>query len=316
MPPPLLTFFNELAEDDLVELFADGSAADFLVQGGHAMAMALLDLGAERARIVRDLESRGVAVTAWLILDRDDGYWLNADNVAAATRRYAETIAWAEREGLQLHRIGLDIEPPRDAVDALLRRPLPTLWRLLRHRRSRAQIAHAERDYNALVAEIRASGRSVEAYHVPFLEDERLAGTCLLRRTFGILDIDCDLEVPMLYSTYLGEALARSYFPRAPAIALGVTGGGVNAADPREQRRRLSWEALERQLLAAATASEFLYVFSLEGCVWNRLLPCFADIDWRGTESQPGGQVRGALRRRTALRWLLRSEPILDRLLR
>ena len=71
----------------------------------------------------------------------------------------------------------------------------------------------------------------------------------------------------MLYSSYLGSAGARVYFAEAPCIALGVTGGGVNAANPDAMSRFLTWEGLERDLRAAAVHARDLYVFSLEGCV-------------------------------------------------
>src|SRR2546430_6347791 len=49
------------------------------------------------AAVVRGLETRGVPVTGWLLLDIADGYWLNADNPDRARARYDETITWATR---------------------------------------------------------------------------------------------------------------------------------------------------------------------------------------------------------------------------
>lgn len=312
MAPPRITFFNELPSAALVELFAIDGVETFLRDGGYALSMGLIDLTEERAQIVRRLEASRIPVTGWLLLDLAEGYWLNADNAAAARRRYEETIAWADASGLRLHRIGLDIETPRADAAALMQRPRAALWEFLRRRRSPQAIEAAERAYGDLVADIRAAGRSVEAYHFPFLMDERIAGSRLLRRTLGVLDIDCDLEVPMLYSTYLGESLAVSYFAESPAIALGVTGGGVNADDPRERRRLLSGAMLERQLLAAARSSEELYVFSLEGCVWNGLLPQLRELDWRRPVPETLASPQGGARRRMLLRTLLRTEPLLD----
>jgi len=311
-----LTFFNELPSSQLVALFADGKVADFLVAGGYALAMGMIDLTDDRARIVRDLEERGVPVTAWLLLPFEQGYWLNADNAELAISRYRETIAWATSANLQLHRIGLDIEFPHADSVALLQRPGPTLWRLLRQRRARGVVAAAERRYGELVDEIRAGGRSVETYQFPFIVDERRTGSSLLRRVFGILDISADVEVLMLYDTYLGESLSRSYFGEADGIALGVTGGGVNAKDPRERRRLLTWERLARQWLAAGSCSEFLYVFSLEGCVWNHLLPRFAELDARCPIPATIAPTGPGRRRRALLRAILRCERLVDFLLR
>lgn len=310
--PPRLTFFVELTSDRLTELFRDGRAADFLADGGHALSMGLLDLSSERAAIVRALEARQVPVTAWLLLDVAEGYWLNADNPDVARRRYEDTIAWAAREGLRLHRVGLDIEFPRNDAELLMRRGVRGVLTLLRRRRTAAQVAHAERAYVQLVEQIRRDGRSVETYHLPFLLDERRAGSTLLRRVSGLVDIPADVEVHMLYASYFGAAGARAYFSEAPAIAVGVTGGGVNADDDSRSGRLLSWDRLEADLLAAAGARG-VYIFSLEGCVWHDLLDPLRRMDWNKPSSAlPDRALRRAQRKRRLLRLALRAEPLLD----
>src|SRR6185436_11927222 len=162
MPRPHLTYFVELASEALVKLFADGAVADHLARTGSAVSMGILDLTPERAAVVRDLEQRGVPVTAWLLLEVQHGYWLNADNPGHGRERYRETMAWAERERLRLHRIGLDIEFPRSDGDYLMRKGARGLFTLLRRRRSAAQVLQAQQQYAELVAEIRAGGRQVE----------------------------------------------------------------------------------------------------------------------------------------------------------
>ncbi len=311
---PRLTFFVELPGPELGALFSRGRVVDFLAQGGFGLAMGILDFAPERAWIVRELERRGVGVTAWLLLDEADGYWLNADNAAAARVRWRETRDFAAREGLRFHRVGLDVEPPRAELDAAVRRGARGLWDLVRARRSAEQVVRAEAGYAALVDEIHASDRSVETYQVPFLLDERRAGSTLVRRSLGLVDVKVDLEVPMLYSSYLGRNLALSYMAEAEAIALGVTGGGVVAAEDAAKGRILGWPELERELRWAAGHADELYVFSLEGCVEQGMLEALLAFDWSRSappEPTPGGPP--ALRR--ALGMALRAEPWLDRLL-
>jgi hypothetical protein len=278
-PRPTLTFFVELAAEPLSALLSRPEVLPFLAENGCAVSMGLLDLSPERADWVRRLESSGVAVTAWLLLEVSDGYWLNADNAEVAAARWRETLAWAERE------------------------------------RARAQVERAERDYAELVAEIHGTGRSVEAYHFPHLLDERAAGTMLLRRSLGLVDVPVDAEVYMLYATYLGRAGARAYFPDAGCIALGVTGGGVNANEPAARSRHLTWEELEPELRAAAEHTREVYVFSLEGCVEKGWLERLAAVRWEEpVPPLPPGEVRRARRGRALARWLFRAEPVLDRL--
>jgi hypothetical protein len=278
--------------------------------------MGLLDLSPRRAAVVRQLESSGVPVTGWLLLDLEDGYWLNADNADCARERWRETAAWAEREGLTLQRVGLDVEFPRSESEGMIRDRRRAVLSMLRRRRTREQVRDAEHAYAELVREIRQSGRSVEVYQFPQLLDERAAGSSLLRRVLGLVDVAVDAEVYMLYASYLGRAGARIYFEDAPRIALGVTGGGVNAGNADAQSRFLTWERLEEDLRAAAAHTRQVYVFSLEGCVERGLLAPIAEIDWRQPAPVlPPEQERRARMERRIKRWLLRAEPLVDLLL-
>jgi hypothetical protein len=314
---PRLTFFVELETEPLSALFSRPEVLPFLAENGCAVSMGLLDHSAKRAEWLRRLESSGAPVTAWLLLEVSEGYWLNADNADVAVARWRQTREWSEREGLRLARVGLDVEFPRTESKRILQDRRGAVIGMFRRRRPREQVERAERDYAALVAEIHATGRSVEAYHFPHLLDERAAGTMLLRRSLGLVDVPVDAEVYMLYATYLGRAGARAYFPDAPCIALGVTGGGVNANEPAARSRHLSWGELEPELRAAAEHTRDVYVFSLEGCVEKGWLDRLAAIRWEDPAPPlPPGEMRRARRGRTFARWLFRAEPILDRLSR
>jgi hypothetical protein len=309
---PNLTFFVELEAEPLDTLF-DPEVLRFLETAGCAISMGLLDLSDRRASVVRRLESSGIPVTAWLLLDVRDGYWLNADNAERARERWNETAAWAEREGLELRRVGLDVEFPRSESEGAIRDHRRAFFSMLRRRRSRERVREAEGAYAELVREIRTRGRTVEAYHFPHLLDERTAGTTLLRRSLGLVDVEVDAEVYMLYSSYLGRAGARAYFADAPCIALGVTGGGVNAGNPDARHRFLSWERLVEDLRAAAAHTDEVYVFSLEGCVERGMLERIGQIDWDDpVPDLPPSEERRARRSRRLTRWVLRAEPLFD----
>jgi len=313
---PNLTFFVELETPLLEELFGRPEVLPSLAAQGCAISMALLDLSAQRAAVVRRLESSGIPVTGWLLLDLEDGYWLNADNADRARERWRETAAWAQREGLSLQRIGLDVEFPRSESEGAIRDRRRAFFSMLRRRRPREQVHEAERAYGALVREIRQSGRTVEVYQFPHLLDERAAGSTLLRRALGIVDVPVDAEVYMLYASYLGSAGTRVYFADAPCIALGVTGGGVNANNPDARGRFLSWERLEEELRAASAHVSDVYVFSLEGCVEQGMLARIAEIDWsRPAPTLPPAAERRARRTRRLTQWLFRAEPLIDLLL-
>jgi hypothetical protein len=126
---PRLTFFVELESEALDELFRAREVLSFLVGRGCGVSMGLLDRSERRAVIVRELEGRGVPVTAWLLLPVEAGYWLTADNAEQARATWRETAEWAEREGLRFARVGLDVEFPRarrrDPGDGARRRGVP-----------------------------------------------------------------------------------------------------------------------------------------------------------------------------------------------
>lgn len=314
-PSPRLTFFVEIDAGALTELFARPEVTPFLTENGCAVSMGLLDLSAERAACVRQVEAAGVPVTAWLLLEVADGYWLNADNADVALARWRETRDWAEREGLRLERVGLDVEFPRSESQGVLRDRRAAVLGMFRRRRPRAQVERAEGDYAALVEEIHATGRRVESYHFPHLLDERAAGSTLLRRSLGLVDVAVDDDVFMLYATYLGTAGARAYFPDAPCIALGVTGGGVNANEPEARSRHLRWDELEPELRAAAEHTGEVYVFSLEGCVEKGWLDRIAEVDWAmPVPALPWRERARAAATRAFARTLFRAEPLWDRL--
>lgn len=308
---PIITLFTELETAPLLELLNRADVQALFATGDFGLAVAMLDLDTQRADAIRNAEALGVEVAAWLLLDRADGYWLNADNCEQAADRFAQLVRFADDHDLHLPRIGLDIEPPRADLDALMRDGLPELVRLIRQRRNRAAIAGAEAAYTRLCASIRATGRSVESYCLPMLADETRAGTALLRRILGIVDPAVDVRVPMAYSTYLGRALTASYLRDGPAGAIGVTGGGVYA--DQDAPRVLDWDQVRTQLdWATACGTRRLCLFSLEGCVEQAMLDQL--IAWR-PGPRPPLRWQAALgdAARAGLRGALHAERLLDR---
>lgn len=270
MPAPL-TFFCELPSDRLQPLFADPALIPLLAAHGCGVAMALIDLSPERAAVVRALSDAGVPVTAWLVLDEMDGYWLTLDNVQLARDRWRQIRAWAHAHGLRFARVGLDIEAPHDDAVALLETPFLTLARLVWLRRTRQHWREALDDLHKLLREIRVDVAEIETYQFPIIADERAARSTLLQRVLGIADLRADREVLMLYRSTLpdpwGHALIDAYGDRAEAIAVGITGGGVAALEEAFAPRQLDLQATLDELARARRHTSQLYVFSLEGCI-------------------------------------------------
>jgi hypothetical protein len=193
--------------------------------------MGLLDLNAERAVVVQRLNRAGIPLTAWLLLPEEQGYWFNVDNAAQAAARYAEFRAWTLRHNLQWAGVGIDIEPAMADMRMLMTGDFGALLpRLLGRLADKQRIERARQAYLALISRMRSDGYAVESYQFPFILDERQAGSTLLQRLFGILDVPTDREVLMLYSSILpdfGPGIMGSYGPDAQGIGVGSTGGGV-----------------------------------------------------------------------------------------
>jgi hypothetical protein len=309
MARPRLTFFCELPPDDLKALFADENLVTDLVDLEAGVSLGILDLGRERAEVVRRLNEAGIPVTAWQLLPKEQGYWFNAGNAAEAARRYGEFKTWAGEHDLRFVALGLDLETDIRNAEALTLGGWSALSNLLSRSFHFERARRAHYDYALLVAQMHGDGYSVESYVFPPILDERRVGSNLLRRLGGLVDVTTDREVPMLYSSFFrprGAGLLWSYASEAHAVAVGSTGGGVAVAGA-DQVQPLDWNELSRDLRLAHRWVGDVYVFSLEGCARQGFLGRLKKFDWDRPFTPPVsaaaqiGQLRCALR--TAL-WI------------
>lgn len=313
MKSPQLTFFSELLPQPLSALVTD----EVLVQLSAlkaSVSLAILDFTPERAEVVRRFNRTGVPVTAWLLLPEDQGYYFNADNAQAASERYRAFLDWSEREGLQWQRIGLDMEFDRGLIERLQQGEWRATFEWLQRVLKPGRIQRAEAEYARLVEQIQAGGYQVEAYLFPLLVEERQAGSHLLRRLTGMVDVAADREVWMLYSSYsyvpvgpdgapLGFAVFCSYGPEAPAVGVGLTGRGVEPDSIGT--RLLDWQEFARDLRLAWAWDAPIYVFSLEGCVEQGFLSQLQSFEWDRPILLAEGSQRQVDRYRDWLRSLL-----------
>ena len=299
-----MTLACELSAARLADFFADGSLIKELQALEARVALMLSDLSSERAAVVQQLNSARIPVVAVPLLPFGEGYYFTADNAPRAEARYEEWKAWTSEHGLVWDGVGLDIEPDVRVYQQIVDNPwslvpmlAPRLFDHVRPRRSAVA-------YAGLIARIRADGWQVENYQFPPMADERQAGSDLLQRFAGLVDVATDREVSILYTSFmrsLGPGLIWSYGPEAQAIAVGSTGGAPDIPG-HPQVPTLSWEELERDLLLARRFSDDLYIHSLEGCIEQDFLGRLRSIDWGRLQPPPAG-----LRTAAALRRMLRG---------
>jgi len=306
MTSPRLSFACELETDALQELFTDGMVTADLVALKAGVVLGLLDLSAERADVVRELNEADVPVTAWQLLPKEQGYWYNLDNAPQAAAKYAAFHVWATEYGLRWAGVAVDIEPEYHEFQQLLS---DEWWRLLPRMVGRAfdneRLRRAQAEYSALLMQMRADGYSVESYQFPFMVDERKTGSTLLQRMFGVVDVSADREGMMLYTSFqrsAGPGILWSYAPDADVIAVGSTGG---SAEVEGEIPPLDWDEFSQDLLMASRWSDNIAVYSLEGCVRQGFLPQLREFDWGQPITLPLEQARRVEAIRKTLRAVL-----------
>ncbi len=281
MAAPRLTFFCELDTGPLQALFDETSTLADLQALNARLSLGILEFSPERAALVRRLNQAGIPVAAWLLLPKEQGYWLNLDNVNHAAALYDQFQGWTAEHGLQWDGVGLDIEPDIRDINAFANHEWSVLPRMFQKMLKRGSLKVARITYQALVERIQADGYFVESYQLPYLIDERKARSTILQRTTGLVNIRVDREVLMLYSSFLrpnGAGMIASYAPEAQGIGLGSSGGGVEISF--DGSGPLSWDELARDLRLAWHWCDHLYVFSLEGCVAQGFMPQLKKFAW------------------------------------
>lgn len=256
----------------------------------HAgVAVALGDLSADRAEIVRRLNEDGIPVTAWLLLPTRQGYYFNADNATEAEARFEEFEEWTAEYRLRWEAIGLDIEPSVQEFSALKQGSKWSLFLYLVGRYlDREQVARAKRTYAGLVRTMQARGYVVQTYQLPFMVTEREAHSTLLERLLGVVDVRGNVEALMLYTSFapsVGSAMVWAFGPEAQAITVGVTGGEGG----------LNWAQFSRDLIVASHFARLIGIFDLEGCVHEGFLSRLATMDWNQSVTLPAAAVRKAI---------------------
>jgi hypothetical protein len=311
MTQPELTFFCELPTEPLAKLFDGRFLIDDLKALNATLSLGILDFSKERADLVKRLNKAGVPVVAWLLLPEADGYWFNIDNHDKAAARYVEFKAWTTQYDLQWAAIGLDIEMDINQVRTVLTGNVDEafLKQLFKNFMDKKRVGRTQRSYQALVDLIRADGYPVESYQLPLMIDERRANSTVLQRTAGLVDLEPDREVLMLYSSFLrpqGDAVLWSYAPEADSVGVGSTGGGVELPGSIDVEP-LTWEEFARDLRLCVMQQKPIHIFSLEGCVEQGFLSKLNTFAWEQPAPIPAGadQVRFLRTGLAAFLWTL-----------
>lgn len=115
---PYLIFGCDRQTGDLDSLFTPALVSE-LKELGAGVALSTEDFSSARAQVVRRLSDAGIPMTAWIVLPKEQGYYVNVGNAAQTAARFAEFDAWTSGNGLRWEAVGLDIEPTLQEFGAL-----------------------------------------------------------------------------------------------------------------------------------------------------------------------------------------------------
>ncbi len=116
---PRLIFACDRQTKDLESLFTPEVISD-LKDLHAAIALSLEDLSPERAKMVQQLNAAGVPMMAWIVLPKEQGYYVNASNAPQTKARFEAFDQWTQQYGLRWEEIGLDIEPTLNEYATLM----------------------------------------------------------------------------------------------------------------------------------------------------------------------------------------------------
>jgi hypothetical protein len=253
---------------------------------------------------VQRLNQSSIPAIAWLVLPREQGYYVNAGNAPQTAARFAALDAWNRQNNLHWQAIGLDIEPIFNEFKT-------SGWHIFRvflHRYfDYARVGRSREAYAALIQQMHAQGYVVQTYQMNFLADERRAHSTILQRLFGFVDVRADREILMVYTSFnhrAGAAAVWSYGFDTQSVAVGST---LGSGDPQVDAKYgpLNWEEFSSDLLVASHFSPMVGVYSLEGCLRQGFLSRLKAMDWQQGVTLPAANVAGVHRFRLVLQTLL-----------
>jgi len=310
--PPHIVYASDQSPEALKSMLSEPGVVADLIELKAGIALALPDLTADRASLVRELNRDGIPVTAGLTVPPEQGYYLNASNGPQAEIRFSDFEKWTTANELRWAEIGLDMEPNIQDF-ATLRQG--SKWHLFLTLLERyfdiRRVREAKHTYSVLVREIQSYGYQVETYQFPFIEDERAVRSSVLERLTGIVDVRGDREVLMLYTSFnprLDSALIWVYGPEAQAIAVGSTTGPTS--DPHFAL--LNWEEFSRDLMVANHFSHLIGVYNLQGCVRQGFLARLKNLNWSESVTISADSVQRATRLRVRIQrvlWIVSNLP-------
>lgn len=276
---PKISFACELKGKEFSRLLSDSALVKELKEMKVSLRIGLPDFLPERTLTIQKLNSAGIPIYAWLLLPEEEGYWFNMRNGDKAIRKYEEFKKWTSDNQLKWEGIGIDLEPDINDAKLAFKHPWKLAWKAYIRLYDNKSLETGRKVYRDLISKIKSDGYPLESYIIPFIYDERMKKTTSFQKLLGILDLDTEKEIPMMYTSVVNNpGIIPFYHKEGMPVGLGSTGGGVNIEG--FEAPAISWENLQRDLLIASGLTDEIFIFCLETSVSRGFLSRIRDLDF------------------------------------
>ena len=248
--------------------------------------------------LLRDAHDAGVGVRAWLLLDREDGYWPNEHNVDIMRQATMAFADWRDQAALPVDWIIFDMEMSLERSEAVAAKikadgSVAGLT-MVKEGRDPETFVRSKEAFRQLVVDLQARGLKVMAVTYPLILDDPEDGDEDISDEFDvpIFDIPWNQVSFMVYQSMIfdllgewqGPDVVKSYadtavelFDDRAAIALGIVGsaGITEVAMPYPDAETL----LADHAAARGSAVGSISIYSLDGLLQQSMPETWIDRD-------------------------------------
>jgi hypothetical protein len=209
-----VNFFVEYANDVvdpnkrgqvLMDLFKKDHLAKYLSDNNFGVTIAMTRLDDKTAKTIKYLNKKKVPVTAWIVLEDEQGYWTNKTTIDETIEKTEAVRKWAKEKHLKFKAIGFDMEKPIQLKSALVQRNLKNFIKeYIKYRKQGTSVKIARKELSEYVEKLKGEKIQTEAY----------VNQRFVRMFLGEMSIkrNVDEYVEMDYASFLPRFFKKNAF--------------------------------------------------------------------------------------------------------
>lgn len=203
----------------LMELFKKDDLADFLAKNNFEITLAMTRLDDKTAETIKYLNEKKVPVTAWIVLEDNEGYWTNKTNVDKTKEKTEAVKEWAKVNELRFEGIGFDMENPIQLKSALVQMNLRELYKEFKnYLKTGTNVNEAQRKLGEYIDKLKSENIQTEAYLNPAFARFVLGEKNIGKNVHSIVELDYMSFVPK----YLRKHILPFFLRENKTPTLGI----------------------------------------------------------------------------------------------